>query len=178
MASAPKNLNMPTTEPDADGFYIPSEIKQSAIPNAGRGRFFVEDHKKGTVVRKQVLNSSTLKVFRNVQDVADAGLDMEYLGHFGHSTPKDCDLHKDVMFINTPPMHSQHSADSDSANIHYLYTDTEKICVLMKDVKAGDEFMQDYTNFKEVKWFEEHLNSQKFKSPRQFGTMLETQTSH
>ena len=49
--------------------------------------------------------------------------------------------------------------------------------VLMKDVKAGEEFMQDYTNFKEVRWFEEHLNSQKFKSPRQFGAMLEAQTA-
>jgi len=177
MASAQKDLNLPTDEPDADGFYIPSEIRQSAIPNAGRGRFFVKDHKKGTVVRKQVLNGPNLKVFRSVKEVTDGGLDMEHLGHFGHSTPKDCALHQDVMFLNTPPMHSQHSADNDNANIHYLYTENEKICVLMKDVKAGEEFMQDYTNFKEVRWFEEHLNSQKFKSPRQFGAMLEAQTA-
>ena len=171
--SAPASLTMPTNEPDPDGFYIPSEIKQSVIPNAGRARFFVQDHKSGTVVRKQILGSSTLKVYRNIEDVNDAGIDIEHLGHFGHSTPKDCDLHENVMFVNTPPMHSQHSADSDNSNINYLYTDTEKICVLRRDVKAGEEFMQDYTNFKEVKWFEDHLNAKKFKSPRQFGTELE-----
>lgn len=178
MASAPSNYELPANEPDADGFYIPSVIKQSSIPNAGRGRFFVEDHKKGTVVRRQKFDGPTIKVFRNVQDVLDAGLDMEYLGHFGHSTPKDCDLHKDVMFVNTPPMHSQHSADNDNANIHYIYLENEKVCVLKKNVKAGEEFFQDYTNFKEVKWFEEHLNSKKYVSPRQFGATLEAEMAN
>jgi len=177
MASAPANFDLPTSKPDEDGFYVPTVIKQSSIPNAGKGRFFVQDHKKGTVVRIQEFDGPNIKVFRNVQEVLDAGFDMEYLGHFGHSTPKDCDIHDDVMFVNTPPMCSQHSADNDNANIHYLYRENEKICVLRRDVKADEEFLQDYTNFKEVKWFEEYLNSKKYRSPRQFGTMLKAETA-
>lgn len=166
-------ITMPTTEPDDDGFYIPNEMKTSVIPNAGTARFFVAPHKKGTVVRKQVIGGPLLKAYRNVQDITDAGLDMVYLGHFGHSTPKECALHQDVMFVNNPPMHAQHSADSNNSNIYYIFTETDKICILRRDVEAGEEFMQDYTNFKEVKWFEDYLNAKSLVCPRQFGVQLE-----
>ena len=71
-------------------------------------------------------------------------------------------------------MHSQHSTDSDNSNLYYIYTETEKICILRRDVEAGEEFMQDYTNFKEVKWFEEYLNAKNLVCPRQFGVELES----
>ena len=42
---------------DKDGFFIKSEVKQSSIPGAGRGRFFSQSCKSGDIIRIQDVNS-------------------------------------------------------------------------------------------------------------------------
>ena len=53
---------------DKDGFLIKSEVKQSSIPGAGRGRFFSQSCKSGDIIRIQDVNSD-LKVYKNIVDI-------------------------------------------------------------------------------------------------------------
>ena len=165
-------VKTPNQVADGQGFYVPTEVKKSRIPNAGNARFFMQAGKKGSIIRRQKIDKNIY--FRNVEEILAHGIDLEHLGHMGCSPPDDCEYHKGVVFVNSPPMYSQHS-HSDDANIYCVYTETEKITILKKDVVADEEFMQDYAVYKQVDWYEEFLNSHHLVSLRQFGAMLNGQ---
>ena len=55
---------------DLDGFLIESEVKESSIPNAGKGRFFLKNYNKGKVIRIQELETD-LHVFKDINDIND-----------------------------------------------------------------------------------------------------------
>ena len=63
-------------------------------------------------------------------------------------------------------MNTNHSSD---ANIMYEFDETEKRTILLRDVEAGEEMLQNYTFFTKVDWFEDYLNSNNLISARQLG---------
>jgi len=51
-------------------------------------------------------------------------------------------------------MFSNHSTNP---NIAYRYTKQQKIAYTTRDVKAGDEILQDYCEFSNVKWYSDYV---------------------
>lgn len=147
-----------------DGFQIQTEVKTSNIPEAGMGRFFKKSYKKGTIVRIQKINSETLHVIRDVEELKH--YDINLIKHFAHSLPTYSNKHNDLIYLNFPPMNTNHSSD---ANIMYEFDETEKRTILLRDVEAGEEMLQNYTFFTKVDWFEDYLNSNNLISARQLG---------
>ena len=148
-------------------FLIKTVIHSSSIQGAGTGRFFVEDHRKGTIIRKQKIGSDNLHVIKNRDDLDKYNLQL--LKHFGHSKPKHSELTTNYVYLNFPPMNTNHSENN---NIDFIYTNNEKITYLTKDVKAGDEIFQDYRNFEKVEWFEKYLHEKDLISARELGELI------
>ncbi len=150
-----------------DGFQIETEIKLSNIPEAGEGRFFKKSYKKNTIVRIQKIGSETLHVIKNKEELLKYNLQL--LKHFGHSKPKHSGLENNHVYLNFPPMNTNHSEDN---NIDFLYSNGEKITYLTKDVNVGDEMFQNYRNFEKVDWFEEYLHENNEISARELGILI------
>lgn len=148
-------------------FLIKTIIQPSSIQGAGTGRFFVEDHEKGTIIRKQKMGSDNLHVIKNKDELDKYNLQL--LKHFGHSKPKHSELKTNYIYLNFPPMNTNHSEDN---NIDFIYVHHEKITYLTKDVKAGDEIFQNYRNFERVYWFEEYLHEKGEISARELGELI------
>lgn len=148
-------------------FLINTLIKSSSIEGAGTGRFFVEDHNKGTIIRRQIIGSDSLHVIKKKEQLQKYNL--ELLKHFGHSKPKHSELKTNYVYLNFPPMNTNHSENN---NIDFLYTDTEKITYITKDVKGGDEIFQNYCNFEKIEWFEDYLHEQELISARELGELI------
>ena len=148
-------------------FLIKTIIQPSSIQGAGTGRFFVEDHKKGTIIRKQKMGSDNLHVIKNKDELDKYNLQL--LKHFGHSKPKHSELKTNYIYLNFPPMNTNHSEDN---NIDFIYVHDEKITYLTKDVNAGDEIFQNYRNFEKVDWFEEYLHEKGEISARELGELI------
>ena len=148
-------------------FFIKTIIQPSSIQGAGTGRFFVEDHNKGTIIRKQKMGSDNLHVIKNKDELDKYNLQL--LKHFGHSKPKHSEIKTNYIYLNFPPMNTNHSEDN---NIDFIYVHNEKITYLTKDVKAGDEIFQNYRNFERVYWFEEYLHEKGEISARELGELI------
>jgi len=148
-------------------FLIPTIIKTSNIKNAGSGRFFIENHKKGTIIREQIINSDSLHVIKNKEECKK--YDIELLKHFGHSLPNNSEIKTNYVYINFPPMNTNHSLDN---NIDFLFKDNKKITFLIKDVKSGEEILQNYSNFRKVDWFEDYLHENNLISARELGNLI------
>jgi hypothetical protein len=148
-------------------FLIKTVIKDSSIKDAGTGRFFLEDLKKGTIIRKQIIGSDNLKVIKNKEELDN--YDITLLKHFGHSKPKNSKLNTNYIYLNNPTMNTNHS---DNYNIDFEYRDNEKITYLIKDVKCGDEMLQNYCNYEKVDWFEEYLHERQLISQREFALSI------
>ena len=148
-------------------FRIKTEIKESLIPGAGRGRFFAEYCKKGTIVRVQIIPSEKIFVFKNVDQLKSVSY--ENLVHFCHTKPIRSTLSTDYVYLNNPPLYTNHSTNN---NIDFHYTDTKKITYTTRDVKAGEEMVQNYCNYTKVDWFENYLHSINAISVREFGERI------
>ena len=148
-------------------FLIPTKIRISKIPHAGTGRFFVHNHKKGTIIRKQIIDSPCLHVIKD-----NSGLkkyDIELLKHFGHTKPIHSNITTNYVYLNFPPMNTNHSIYN---NIDFEYNDTEKITYVTRDVYAGEEIYQNYCNFDKCDWFEEFLHDHSILSARELGDLI------
>ena len=78
--------------------------------------------------------------------------------------------------MNFPPMYTNHSRDP---NVSMHYSTTEKLTVLERDVIDGEEMVQDYAEYSEVKWFEDLLVEKGVKqSIRQFGIEFNQTQNH
>ena len=152
-----------------NNFLVKTIIQPSTIEGAGTGRFFVEDQKKGTIIRKQKIGSESLYVIKNKEELSKYNLQL--LKHFGHSKPKHSELKTNYVYLNFPPMNTNHSEDN---NIDFIYVHDEKITYLTKDVKAGDEMFQNYRNFEKVHWFEEYLHEKGEISARELGMLIDS----
>lgn len=151
----------------SDTFLIRTEIKPSTIENGGNGRFFQEDVKKGTMIRKQVIGSESLQIFKNQNELNK--IDIDTLKHYAHSVPKDCRFHTNSVFINHPYLYTNHNCDS---NVQFQYTYAYKYTITTKDVKKGEEMFQDYFAFKAIDWFEKYLKEKNIIGAREFAQSL------
>ena len=63
------NTSTNTFDTLEDDMHIKTEIRDSGIAGAGKGRFFKEDCKKGTIVRVQSIHSgfARLQQFRGIE---------------------------------------------------------------------------------------------------------------
>ena len=78
--------------------------------------------------------------------------------------------------MNFPPMYTNHSTNP---NVTMYYHETEKLTVLERDVVDGEEMVQDYAEYSEVKWFEDFLVEKGVKqSIRQFGVEFNQAQNH
>lgn len=147
-----------------DTFLIKTEIKQSTLENGGNARFFDEDVKKGTIIRKQEIGSESLQILKNCMDLDK--IDIDILKHYGHSVPKDCRFHTNCVLLNNPYLYTNHNSEP---NIEFEYSYIYKYTKTTKDVKKGEEMFQDYSNFRKIKWFEDYLEKNNVIGARQFG---------
>ena len=150
------------------GFLIPTYVKESTIKSAGKGRFIIGNHKKGSIIIKQEINSETLHVIKNKDELKNYNI--ELLKHFAHTEPKDCNLKTNYVYLNFPPMNTNHSENN---NIDYIYFDKYKITYLIRNVKDNEELLQNYCNFKQNNWFEDYLHNNKLISARELGINIE-----
>jgi len=151
------------------GFLIETVVKPSSIPNAGRGRFFINNHKKDTIIRKQIIGSDNLHCIKNKEGLDK--YDIDFLKHFGHTKPKHSEIETNYVYLNNPSMNTNHSLNN---NIDYIYTNCEKITRLTRDVKAGEEMLQNYCNFTKNEWFEDFLHKADMISARELGEHIST----
>jgi hypothetical protein len=137
-------------------FKLKTDIKKSSIDGAGLGRFFGGNFKKGEILRIQDLNNCDHIVIINNEKEAIL-YDMDFMYNFGHSIPDDNidKSYEHSIFLNVPPMFSNHSF---TPNIRYKYEDDKKITMLTKDVKEGEEIVQDYSKQTNVDWYINLLN--------------------
>ena len=152
-------------------FLVKTIIQPSTIEGSqGLEDFFVRIKKKGTIIRKQKIGgSASLHVIKNKEELSKYNLQL--LKHFGHSKPKHSELKTNYVYLNFPPMNTNHSEDS---NIDFIYVHDEKITYLTKDVKAGDEMFQNYRNFERVDWFEEYLHEKVKYLPENYGMLIDS----
>lgn len=148
---------------DSDGFFIESEVKDSCIPNAGKGRFFSRDYEKGKVVRIQEIETDLL-IFKNIQEIRSANEDL--ILNFGHSRCQDSDINTDYVYVNKQPLYTNHSSNN---NISFQIQAGKKLTYLTRDVKEGEEMLQNYEEYAINTWFEKYLHTQGKKSLREFG---------
>ena len=147
-------------------FLIKTEVKPSTIENGGNARYFMENVKKGTVIRKQKVDSESLQVFNNEKDLEN--VDITILKHYAYPVPEDCLFHSNKVFLNNPFMYCNHSNDP---NIKDEYTDTHKYTITTRDVVEGEEMFINYGDFKKIEWFENYLDKNNVIGVRQFAKM-------
>ena len=148
---------------DLGGFLIESEVSESSIPNAGKGRFFLRDYEKGKVVRIQEIETD-LHIFKNIQEIRSA--DEDLILNFGHSRCQNSDINTEYVYVNKQPFYTNHSSNN---NISFQIRAGKKLTFLTRDVKAGEEMLQNYEEYTINTWFEDYLHTQDKKSLREFG---------
>tara|TARA_B100001250_G_C19663110_1_gene728041 strand:+ start:238 stop:687 length:450 start_codon:yes stop_codon:yes gene_type:complete len=144
------------------GFLINTYTKSSNIQNAGIGRFFAEDGKKGDTVRVQNIQDD-LFIYRNIEELKTCN----YPYKFGHSKPNISN--DNMVYFNKEPLYTNHSKFN---NVAFKFTDDTKITYLIRDVKKDDEMLQDYTSYSKIEWYEDYLNSINEQSLRQFALSM------
>lgn len=150
-----------------DTFLISTEVKASTIENGGNARFFNEDVKKGTIIRKQEIGSESLQLFKNKNELDK--IDIDILKHYAHSVPEGCSFHTNSVFINNPYLYTNHHSNP---NIQFTYTYSYKYTITTRDVKKGEEMFQDYSSFKVVDWFQKYLKEKNVIGAREFAQSL------
>lgn len=146
-------------------FLVRTSIKESNIEGAGNGRFFEQDCKKCTLVRKQEIGSNELKVFNCKEDLE--GYDIKHLQYFCHSAPIDTSYN--CIFLNEPPFYTNHSNDPNVCNVYdskYKYTYTTR------DVLKGEEMYHSYAEYKLIDWYEEFIKENNKQSVASLGRVL------
>ena len=148
---------------------IETSVKESTICGAGNGRFFENNYKKDTIVRKQEYNSEELRILRNEFELRE--FDITYIQKYGHSAPVNSEY--DCIFLNNPPMFTNHSS---SPNIYFIYGDNFKYTLTSRDVERGEEMLQDYGEYKIIDWYETYINNNNAKSLASFGREINRET--
>ena len=147
-----------------DGFLIETEVKQSAIPGGGKGRFFSRDCESGKIIRIQDMTTD-LKVYKTVAEIVAENKDLVL--NFAHTRCKDSDIETDYVYVNKVPFFTNHSS---SNNISFRIRTGKKLTYATRDVKAGEEMLQNYEEYTPVAWFENYLHANDKVSLREFGS--------
>lgn len=159
------------TENLTDDIHVKTEIADSGIVGAGKGRFFKEDCKKGTIVRVQSIDSD-LHVFNNLDELKQASVDTVL--NFAHTRPRDSDVETSEVFINKERLYTNHSIDN---NIAFKFIGNKKLTYTTRDVKSGEEMFQNYNDYTPVSWYESYLHTLGKMSLREFAHTLDNKMS-
>lgn len=144
-----------------DGFKIKTNIKKSNIQNAGLGRFSLEECSPHSLIRVQK-NNVNIYIYKNESEFAENFSDG--ISRFYHTSSHYSKIGKNYVYLNFPPMYTNHSADP---NISFIYYDDIKITFAFKHIKTGDELVNNYLEYSKVDWFEKFLNKKNKISLRQ-----------
>ena len=150
-----------------DNMCVKTKIMDSGIAGAGKGRFFMEDCKKGTIVRVQSIDTD-LFVYTNLEQLKQA--DPDAVINFAHTRPRDSDVEASEVFINKERLYTNHSNEN---NIAFKFVGNKKLAYTTRDVKAGEEMFQNYNDFSAVVWYETYLHSLGKMSLREFARCLD-----
>ena len=155
------------------GFKVETYLGSSTIPEAGLGRFVATDIKKGDIVRVQKIGDKTLECYASETDMAAriARDGIQYLEYFGHTGPQARPETRDLVFVNNPPLYSNHCTGA-AKNIETVWDGDVKYIRATRDISPGEELMEDYRSFGEVGWFEAFLVLDGRVPVRQLGEML------
>ena len=110
-------LRFPNAEDvsEESGLLVPTHVGISTIPQAGIGRFLDVDVKKGEVIRIQKIGTPSLDAFDCVAaleyQLSKDGL--KFIVDFGHVGPQDNPKTHGLLFINNPPLYSNHSTGQE-----------------------------------------------------------------
>jgi len=151
------------------GFTIRTAMGVSLIPEAGRGRFFLDSHVKGTVVRKQREDLHNIQIFRSVEEmlrVYPDPRDSEMLAMFVATGLKGDGSAPDLIYLNNPSAFTNH-AFGEHANVTYRWEGDTKVWFTTRAVAAGEEWLQDFSLYQRVPWFEDWLAERNLMSLRQ-----------
>lgn len=156
-------MNIHDISPDefgalVDGMHIKTEIKGSTIAGAGRGRFFMQDCAKGTILRVQSIDTD-LYVFNNSDELKEANIDD--VVNFAHTVPSG---------TNKERLYTNHSFNN---NIAFKIIGNKKVTYTTCDVKLGEEMLQNYLDYTPVPWFEEYLRHIGKMNARMFALTLD-----
>jgi hypothetical protein len=160
----------------ACGIKVSSFVAISSIPAAGRGRFVHDDVPKGTIVRRLVVGSDELRVFRNEEEIeaacASKTMSVEKLAHFGQEEPGNVDWLRGAVVVMRHPGVVNHPSPGMHANveIEYMLDGNQQVFIsrTMRDVAAGEEFLTDYRFCGVVQWFRDYLRKRGNASMRQY----------
>ena len=147
-------------------FLVETDIKESTIPNAGKGRFFSKNYNKGQIVRVQCINSE-LHVFKNVSELKMADEDM--ILNFAHTRCANSDVQTTDVYVNKERLFTNHSSNN---NVAFKYMGNNKYTYTTRDVLLGEEMLQNYNDYTPVTWFEDYLHSIGKISLREFALSL------
>mmetsp|Transcript_18554 Transcript_18554/g.28048 ORF Transcript_18554/g.28048 Transcript_18554/m.28048 type:complete len:191 (-) Transcript_18554:74-646(-) len=156
------------------GFQVATEIRRSAIPNAGLGRFVLVGLRKGDVIRKCMLGSENLHYFESIEDMKpriekDGIAFFEYFGFVG---PQDNPHLNGRLLANNPPLFVNHPTTTGDLNIHWEWRDNILYTKAARDIKAGEELYQDYRDFDKLDWYESFMKEKEIDCARKLGEML------
>ena len=157
----------------SNDFLVKTEIKESTIPNAGKGRFFCNNYNKGQLVRVQSIDSD-LHVFKNVSELK--AVDEDLILNFAYTRCYDSDVQTTDVYVNKERLFTNHSSNN---NVAFKYMGNNKYTYTTRDVNAGEEMFQNYNDYTPVRWFEDYLHSIGKTSLREFAlSLLENDNSN
>ena len=167
---------------------ISTEVKQSAIPAAGCGRFAQQTVKKGQIILENLIvsakpshgqcslsgNAEEMQLRLDFSDVPGQPTNAEQLVHFGF-TPANNSSRSCVYHLNRS-FYGNHG-DSNSSNLVWLETvkpDGSRWLqtVATKDIDAGAELLFDYRRFQLPAWFEAYSKSLDLESTETVGNKI------
>jgi len=175
---------------EGQGWKIATEVKASAIPDSGNGRYAKEAAAKGDVVLVKTsvpmtgvedlktVPLDTMLVFENVEEidkyvklaVAEGHTKervMTTIKHFMHGfSDKQCLLNVSAYTVN----HKDEKMGGLNLEINEKVEDGKStwVCTAKEDIKEGDELMIDYRRFKIPKFYEEYAKENGFADVRTF----------
>lgn len=146
-------------------FEIRTQIKESSISGAGKGRFILEDVKKGDLIRKiKIVNvkdyiniiksneNDNTNYFITFTDYSDLGLLVEYFKSFNLLDEDEIKIKiswfiasiNDKLYIQS---HSSYYNHSNSNNIKYDFDDNYAYHYANKDIDRNSELFINYNDY-------------------------------
>lgn len=165
---APCDDPAPCEVGERTGFLVRTRLDDSRIAGAGLGRFVEEDVIAGGVLRRQKLGSHNLLAFSNEAELLAAfphPEDLHMLADFAFCSRE----HPGVALLDCPPTYVNHAAEAQGSNTAFAFNSNEKVVFATKDIKAGEELLQDYRKIGVCDFLEKLLAGRNLQSARQFG---------
>jgi len=137
------------------GYNYKTVVKTSNIPQAGRGRFADEDIPAGVWLRSVCVDGAHLKEYSN-WDELNAAKDHDWVVNFIHTPTDGSEMAKKNLVYGAHPMHF-HNHSPDNPNCVVVWEDGCRKTKTLRDIKKGEEFLENYGLFGKVDWFENKL---------------------